>query len=181
MSRVLLLLFILVAFSMGSQTDTIFKKDKQVIVGRITVVNTNKIFYMDRDEIGRFVELNKVNFYSRNGIRIDPQKKSVTGLSNMVIDTVNVSDELFYMRNCLTKFHSEYTTGLSITLIGGALAGTSLLLQEDQTIRTALGIGGMVIMMVGIATTFDAHKWLHRAGLGVSGKGNGVEIRYRLK
>lgn len=152
-----------------------------MIVCRITVINNHTIYYMDKDEVGKFVELNRVRAYTRNGVRKNPERRSEPRLSNKVIDTVNVSDELFYMRNCLSRFHTQYTTGMSITLIGGALTATSFFLESDQSVQRAFGIGGAVIMLVGIATSMDAHKWINRAGWGVGGKGNMVEVRYRFK
>jgi len=181
MNRFLIFLYVLTATSVCSQTDTIFKKDKQEIICRITMVNNHAIFYVDKNEVGRFIEFNKVSLYSRNGQRKDPLQNTNVPPTTKIVDSVNVSDELVYMRTCLTKFHTQYTTGLSITLIGGALAGTSVFIECDELTKQAVGIGGLVIMLVGVATTFDSHKWINRAGWGVSGKGNMVEVRYRFK
>ncbi|MDI1355154.1 MAG: hypothetical protein PSX36_09555 [bacterium] len=168
-------------FPIWSQPDTIFKKDDQKISCRITAVNSNAIFYLDKEELGRFVELSKVKSYIRNGVRKDPAHRIELGMSAKVIDTVNVSDELVYMRTCLTRFHTQYTTGMSLSLIGGALTASSFLLEDNQSVQQVLGISGAVILLVGIATSFDAHKWVARAGWGIGGKGNMVEVRYRFK
>ena len=96
-------------------------------------------------------------------------------------DTVSISDELIYMRNCLSKFHNQYSTGMSLTLIGGALAGSSYFIKGDERLRSTLGIGDIVMMLIGTATVFDSHKWVAKAGWGIAGKGNTVKIVYRFK
>ncbi len=176
----LFFLSMLIATKAPSQTDTIFKTNLETINCRITAVNQHKIFYLDQKETGRYVDLVKVLWYSRDGKRKVPELSGINRTGSK-IDSVNISDEVAYMRSCMSKFHTQYTTGLSISLIGGALAGTSAFIIGDETTQQITGIGGLVMMLVGVGVTIDAHRWFGKAGWGVSGKGNMVQVRYRFK
>jgi hypothetical protein len=168
-------------FRLLTQNDTILQKNGVITPCRITQVNNHKIFYIDKQEIGRFTELKQVDWYSQNGARQKPPVESYKPQSMRRIDSVNVSDELAFMRTCLTKFHAQYNTGISLILVGGAITGSSYFISTDDNLQKYLGIGGIAMMLVGGVFVIDAHKWFNRAGWGVSGKGNMVEVRYRFK
>jgi len=174
-----LILFLLANFCLA-QDDTIFTKQKLVIPCTIILETYNSIEYTHADGDALQIDLFRVEKYSKNGTRIKGGAKPKNVLIKRT-DTVDISAELLHLRTCMSKFHAQYTTGLSFMLIGGSLMGTSLFFDQGDNMRTGLGIGGVVIALVGIATSVDAHKWMQRAGLGVSGKGNSVEIIYRLK
>ena len=168
-------------FRILAQNDTILQKNGVIIPCRITQVNNHKIFYIDKQQIGRFTELRQVDWYSQSGTRQKPPVDNYEPQSLRRIDSVNVSDELTFMRNCFTKFHTQYNTGVSLILVGGAITGSSYFISSDDNLQKYLGIGGIVMMLAGGVFVIDAHKWFNRAGWGVSGKGNMVEVRYRFK
>jgi len=178
MTRVLILL-VLANFCFA-QNDTIFTKQKLIIPCTISLETYNSLEYTDAVGKTQWIDLFSIEKYSKNGIRIKGGAKPKNTMYTKT-DTVDISAELLHLRTCMSKFHTQYTAGFSFMLIGGSLMGTSLFFDQGDNLRTGLGIGGAVFVMVGIVTSIDAHKWMQRAGLGISGKGNSVEIVYRLK
>lgn len=174
------LLLLLLVLNLGAQQDTIQTKNERLITCNILHVGMASIEYKDQSEKIKYIDLFQVQWFSNNGKRSEGRSRSKEVVT-MKKDTVNLTEELTYLRFCLTKFHNQYTTGQSITFFGTALGATSLFITKDQVFRQQLGIGGLVILLVGIGCTIDAHKWLGRAGWGVSGKGNSVEVHYRFK
>jgi hypothetical protein len=161
-----------------AQNDTLCKRSTELIPCTISNVGSRRIHFIDKQQNGRSVELETLSWYSRSGVRT---RLYHPRLSPLPTDSVDVSAELAYLRNCMSKFHSQYTTGVGITLIGGALAGSSFFISGDENLEKIMGIGGVVMMVVGTAVSIDAHRWFGKAGWGVSGKGNMVEVRYRFR
>jgi hypothetical protein len=163
-----------------SQQDSIRLKNGIAIPCHILKVTQAVIELEDQLHTQRYIDLYTVRYYIKDGIKTEG-KTRVGIVAERVGDTVNVSEELAYMRFCMSKFHAQYTTGLSITLLGGALAASSLFLPENNLLKEEMGIGGVVITIVGLGVSMDAHKWFSRAGWGVSGKGNRMKVVYRFK
>lgn len=181
MFRSLFLTFsLLFALQGHSQQDSIRLKNGIAIPCHILKVSHAAIELEDYLHQQRFIDLYTVSYYVKDGIKT-AGKSRVGIVAERVGDTVNVSEELAYMRFCMQKFHAQYTTGLSITLLGGALAASSLFLPENNLLKEEMGIGGVVITVVGLGVSMDAHKWFSRAGWGVSGKGNRMKVVYRFK
>lgn len=176
----ILAIFIFSACSLEAQTDTISTKNGRTIRCHIIGVGQMSLEYTDISNKDCYIDLYSVSYYVKNGVRHNGLSRSGMG-TNLKIDTVNVSEELNYLRFCMNKFHLQYTTGLTVTFIGAALAGASVFMSADNNFKQELGIGGAAILLIGFGWTVDAHKWIGRAGWGVSGKGNMVEIHYRFK
>jgi hypothetical protein len=178
--HILVISILLANVELIAQNDTIFTKSNKTIACHILRVGQMSVEYSDSLGLDKFMDLYSISFYSKNGTRTIGKSRS--GFESIKkIDSVNVSEELNYMRFCFTKFNQQYTTGLSITLVGAALGGSSFFITKDKTFREEIGLGGLVVFLVGFGCSLDAHKWIGRAGWGVSGKGNMVEVRYRFK
>ncbi len=177
-----LLVLILFPFCYHAQTDTIFKKDKKQIICSITFINNNSIFYTERKDPGKYIDLGLVSIYSLNGKRTDPSKPE-----NKIIfpvqtpDTISVALELDYMKTCFRNHGRQYYTGVITVLSGFAVTGggTALSLTNTNAGAAIAGIGA-VVTLVGTIIMVDSHKWIRRAGLGINGKGNSVGIYYRF-
>lgn len=176
---VTLLVFLNVCLLVAQQ-DTLFTKSSRLIPCTIQRIGMASIDY--KDSIGRILsqDLFQLRWYSKNGTRVAGRTRGSDFTASRK-DTVNISEEITYLRTCLNKFHTQYTTGLSLTIVGTALGATTLFITKDEVFRQQLGIGGAILLLAGLGCSIDAHKWLGRAGWGVSGKGNSVEIHYRFK
>lgn len=180
LKQVIIYLVLFVAICSSAQTDTIVLKSKLSIPCHILKVGHAAIEFTDLAGHERFIDIYTVNYYFKDGQK--HEGKTRVGISaERSGDTVNVSDEIAYMRFCMNKFHNQYTTGLTVTLIGGALAGTSLFLSNDVQLKQEVSIGGVVMTLVGLGISMDAHKWFAKAAWGVSGKGNRMQVVYRFK
>lgn len=67
MKKVLLFLTLLFALPVFSQTDTIISKSGKTIIGTITLVNDNNIFYNTKKSEGNYIGLDEVSYYSKSG------------------------------------------------------------------------------------------------------------------
>jgi hypothetical protein len=175
------LILLIVCPRCAAQSDTIFLKDRTITACRIHFVGPNSIEYSTFSEQKQILPLYDVLLYSRNGVRTAVGGRMALVHKPGKVDSVNVSDELTHIRYCISNFHKQYTNGLSVVLIGGALTGASFFLPSGEDSQKLLGAGGIIMMIIGTAITIDSHKWFGRAGWGVSGKGNMVEVRYRFK
>jgi S1-C subfamily serine protease len=70
MSKIIFLVLFLSTFKLVAQNDTIFKKDGNLIIGTITYVNENNIFYDLKKNKGDYISVQSVEEYSMNGKRI---------------------------------------------------------------------------------------------------------------
>jgi hypothetical protein len=174
-----ILLFLLSHF-VSAQQDTLFTKSNRIIPCTIMNVGLVSLEYREKSDTLKHIDLFQLRQYSQNGARKLTRSRINELNKGGIKDTVNVGEELAHLRYCLSKFHTQYTTGLSISLVGGALAGSSFFITKDATFRQQLGIGGVVILLAGLGCSMDAHRWLGKAGWGVSGKGSNVEIHYRF-
>lgn len=179
-SQIFTILIFFCSFVFYAQQDTILTKNDRRIVCHILHVGLASIEYQEQLNAVCYLDLYQVQWYFSNGKRNEGKSRSKEVLT-LKKDTVNLTEELTYLRFCLTKFHTQYTTGQSITFIGTALAASSIFITKDQVFRQQMGIAGIVILLVGLGCSVDAHKWLGRAGWGVSGKGNSVEVHYRFR
>lgn len=175
-----LVIFFSFSLSLVAQNDTLFKTDRSIIPCSITYINKHTLYYIDVLKVGQSSPLPELVAYSLSGKRTMVNIK-MPAMRLGPTDSVNITDELAHMRDCFSKFHKQYSTGISITLVGGALAVTSTFIKGDETVQSVLGIGGMVMMVIGAATVIDAHKYFSKAGWGLSGKGNSAGVRYRFK
>lgn len=166
----------------SSQTDTIFKKDKSTLVCNITFVNNHSIFYNEKKDPGKFIELKLVSLYSQNGKRTDPSRpENKIMFPPQTIDTISAGMELDYMKSCFRRHSHEYYTGVITAVSGFALsvAGAGISGNNSDAGMVIAGIGG-IVTLVGDIIMIDSHKWIRKAGLGINGKGNSVGIYYRF-
>jgi hypothetical protein len=163
-----------------TQKDTILTKSSQLLPCTIQRIGMASLEYQDTTGKIAYQELFQIQWYSQQGRRTAGRSRAKE-INLHKKDTVNLSEEMTYLRNCLTKFHTQYTTGLSLTLVGTALGASTLFVTKDPIFRQQLGIGSAILLLAGFGCSMDAHKWIGRAGWGVSGKGNSVEIHYRFR
>lgn len=170
----LVFLFPVLSFA---QTDTIFKKDKNKIICTITFVNNDNIFFTEKKDPGKLMDVRKVSFYSLNGKRIDPSQSKI--LFPQVLDTISVALELDYMKYCFRSFSKQYNSGVITLLAGFAVSGAGITISgtDKNAGMAVVGIGSIVSLVGGIIM-IDSHKWIRRAGFGINGKGNSVSIYY---
>lgn len=183
MKNFLILIFLFPLFSY-SQNDTIFTKEGKVIVGQITLINDQNVFYMNKKGYEETVHLSKTNYYVKGGIKsivnyVD-NSNQITILNST--DTVNLTQEINYMRNCLLKSYNQFKIGAISFCSGIAVSGigVALISKQSQLSLPLYGLGGLV-SIIGAAIMIDSHKWIGKAGLGMSGKGDSVTIYYRFK
>lgn len=165
-----------------SQTDTIFKKDKSILVCSITFVNNHSIFYTEKKDPGKHIDLKLVSLYSQNGKRTDASKpENKIMFPSPALDTISAGMELDYMKSCFRKHSHEYYTGVITAVSGFALSATGVGISGNNADAGMViaGIGGIVTLVGGIIM-IDSHKWIRKAGLGINGKGNSVGIYYRF-
>jgi len=177
---ILLTLLIFITRSAISQRDTICTKKLDTIPCIILKAGSQYIEYKDKTGREKTIETFQVKWYSYKGTKLIVPKKGGLFATHLT-DTVNGGDELRHLRFCLHKFHNQYSTGMSLTMIGGVATASSFFMSQDNPIKNGLGIGGLLVMVTGTLFTFDAHKWIGRAGWGVNGKGNEIEIYYRFR
>ena len=162
-------------FLISQKNDTICSSATGVFACKITLVNDQNIFY-DQE----FVSLDKVLWYSRSGVRtfLKNEKK---------VDYVDIGAEINYMRMCLRKNHNEWKSGVICQVFGTgvAAAGAALIstteVNSTSDLGTQIGIAGGLLALVGQIIVLDSHKWIGRAGAGVSLNQNGIGVLYRFK
>ena len=196
-----LVLLLLLPILSNSQTDTIFKKDKSTIICTITFANNDNIFYSEKKDPGKFIEVKKVSLYSQNGKRTDPSLiKVISSDPSLVkptstepslvkviaaphlIDTISATLEIEHMKYCFRRFSKEYYTGVIVGLAGFGISGIGLAIaRSDENAGFAIAGAGFIATLVGGIIMIDSHRWLHKAGFGINGKGNSVSIYYTFK
>lgn len=175
-----ILILLLCCQNYQAQRDTICTRQDQLIPCVIYKSSTGFIEYGDARLRSRTIDMHMVKWYSYKGQRTVPRLNG--GLLNtQALDTVDAGDELRHLRFCLDKFHKQYTTGMTLDLVGGIATAGAVFLPPDHPSRKALGIGGIALMVAGTIVIFDAHKWIGRAALGVNAKGNSIEVYYKFK
>ena len=173
-----LLLFPIASYS---QTDTIFKKDKSIMVCTITFANNDNIFYSEKKDPGKFIDVKKVSLYSQNGKRTDPSLIKVVSVPHTT-DTISAALEIEHMKYCFRRFSKEYNTGVIIGLAGFGVSGIGLAIsRSDENAGFAIAGAGFIATLIGGIIMIDSHRWLHKAGFGINGKGNSVSIYYTFK
>lgn len=67
MKKIFLCLTLLLSLTSFAQTDTIISKSGKTIIGTITLVNDNNIFYNTKKSDGEYIGLSEVSYYSKSG------------------------------------------------------------------------------------------------------------------
>lgn len=174
-----IIFLLLFYFTSAGQSDSIALKSGIKFPCQISAVSHAAIEYKDLSGNNRFIDLFKVAYYVKNNQRFVGKSRVGLDLTSQT-DSVNISEEIAYMRYCMQKFHSQYTTGLSLSLVGSALMASTLFLGKENPFKQEIGLGGAVIGLVGFGITIDAHKWFLKASWGVGGKGGRVTTSYRM-
>jgi hypothetical protein len=162
-------------FLISQKNDTICSSATGVFACKITLINDQNIFY-DQE----FVSLDKVLWYSRSGVRtfLKNEKK---------VDYVDIGAEINYMRMCLRKNHNEWKAGTLCQVFGTFIAASGVFLIQTAEVKstsdqgTQFTIVGGLLALVGQIIVLDSHKWINRAGAGVSLNENGIGVLYRFK
>ena len=127
-----------------------------IVLNSFTMLSQQKTIFQEyRDKHPKFIDTTKV-------------RKDVV-----------ITDELIYLRKCLSASHSEYKTGSTLLISGIALSGLGIYLSTKNTNALPVVYIGSAICVLGEIFMIDSHKWIGRAGIGVGG--NGVLITYKLK
>lgn len=180
-NRLFVVLLVLINTSIYfAQQDTLLTKRNKLIPCTIHRIGFVGIEYSDSSSKNLSHEILQLQWYSIKGLRIQARSRESDFLT-ITKDSANLSEEIIHLRTCLNKFHSQYTTGLSITMIGAALGASTLFISKDEIFRKQLGLGGAILLLTGLGCSIDAHKWIGRAGWGVSGNGSNFAIHYRFK
>lgn len=170
-----------------SQTDTIFRKDGKKTICTITVINQKTIYYKIKGEDIEEIDLSKVAHFTQLGktqqaVNIQKKFLMLSDTSKLIQDSVLVSNELEFMKNCFKKHHQEHNIGGLTTLFGIGISVAGIVVgtypKQADAARALFVVGG-VISLIGQITMFDSHKWIGRAGLGING--NGLSVRYVFK
>jgi hypothetical protein len=168
--------------------DTIITRGLDTILCTITKTDSNTIYYTTLDLKLKNIERAKVFSYVEQRFYVPPVPKPpkpipiVVEERKQILDSVMMSQEIDYMKTCFTNYHKAYNQGAAVSVIGLTLATTSGILLANKTETkleyAMLGLGG-VTSAVGMIIIIDSHKWMGRAGLGITG--NGVGVRYIFK
>lgn len=176
---------LLVSGMLHAQKDTIFTKGGRTISCTITLVNDMNIFYTDiKGRAGDYIALDQVSRYKQSGKVTVAQAISIKKDTTIQVQVqpekpISISDEMFFMRNCLAKHSREYMTGVGVMAVGVAFAGigAALAVDEPSTGVPIMGVGGALVL-IGTIVTIDSHKWFKRAALGVNGTGAYVKYTF---
>lgn len=185
MKSPLLLLFAFICINSFSQTDTIVTRKGKAIICTITLVNPLKIYFKNRMDDMDDIEIYKIYYIVQNGKKKyadEINSENFSGIINTksTHDSVLVSNELKYMKNCFRKCHNEYVVGASTVLCGVliSLSGAYMTSSGKGDSTFIISFGGAITMAGGIVM-FDSHKWIGRAGIGITG--NGISVKYIFK
>lgn len=96
-----------------------------------------------------------------------------------VKDSVNITDELNYMKTCLGNHHKEFSFGTVIFCFGAGLGFTTTAMNVPKNEKNALYIGSSIIAMGGAILMMHSNLYFKRASLGLNG--NGISVKYRFK
>lgn len=165
-----------------AQQDTIFRVSGPAIVCTITHIEAEYIYFDVYKSKDRYIHKENVLYYSVNGKRENALVPMAYQPGGSLKDTVILSQELDFMKQCLRKCHKEYIIGLS-AIGGAALLNVTggLLLEGSAEVGITMIFLGVVSFIAGEYMMIDSHKWINRAGLGLTGRGGQVGVYYRLK
>jgi len=98
MTKVIFFSFFFCTFLLQGQTDTIFKKDSEIIICFITYVNDNNIFYNTKKVNGKYISVDEVQYYSQNGKRAKPSSPQIKK------EELNTKDSLIVPKDSSTLY-----------------------------------------------------------------------------
>lgn len=111
-------------------------------------------------------------------IKKDPIKTDTVYVFKRTLEEMNT--DVYIMRENLKRCHTQYTNGLGIT-VGGILVsgiGISVLIEKNNTTPVAvMCVVGGLLTIIGQIVMIDSHKYINKAGLGISNNG----IVYKFK
>jgi hypothetical protein len=166
------------------KSDTIFTARLDTILCTINIIDQNSIYYTTLNNKQEEIALKRVLYYVKQPIVAvaGPSIPILINDNRPPLDSVLMSQEINYMKTCFTNFHSQYKKGVAISIIGIAISATGgfLMNQESSTDfeQAVVGAGALTTLIGGIVT-INSHKWIGRAGLGLTG--NGIGVRYIFK
>jgi len=180
------LLLILICTTSGltlfAQPDTIVTKKGKKIICEITNHNAAEIYYRIED-----IPFNKVEYIVEKG-----KKKFADNIANENVisladtktahDSIMISRELEYMKNCFRSSHREYVAGATTSLCGILIGIVGLKFATDpKSSDSGVAVSAVAgaITLTGGIIMFDSHKWIGRAGMGITG--NGIGVKYIFK
>lgn len=139
---------------------------------------------MNKKGYEEIVHLSKTNYYVKGGIKSIVNYVDNSNQINVLsaTDTVNLTQEIDYMKNCFRKSQAQFNSGSYCVYTGIGLGGIGVLLSanKEPVALPLIGVGG-VLSLIGTILMIDSHKWIGKAGLGINGKGNTISVYYRFK
>lgn len=160
---------LLIIFAVGlcltsiSQTDTIVSNNGKKVIGAITLVNDNNIFYKDKKGFGGYIKLSEVSYYTQLGRRVVPPLINLEAItiqkdSPYTQKTEDLNESQTAGENLI--FASEIMfTSFVIVVAGALLVGVSTLIAAPM-----LAIIGGVAIIGGEIYSITAWKKIKRAG-----------------
>lgn len=188
MRKLMLLIMVTICYhSVAAQTDTIVTKRGKTIICEITNHNASEIYYSIEQNRIEGIPLNKVNYIIEKGKKKYADEifnQNFAGIINTKSshDSIMISHELEYMKNCFRSSHKEYVAGGTTALCGILIAIVGLRFSADpkqNDMGLAVSALGGAVSLTGGIIMFDSHKWIGRAGMGITG--NGVGVKYIFK
>lgn len=168
MKKLFTIVFLSFLFNLHAQDTLVIKKD--TILCKITRVTSMNIFYTE-NKVGKSIAISDVSYYSKPKTI---QQEIKTPVFEMKTKDVKISDELFYMRESLARYHKQYATGMVFYGLGVAVAIAGIAVKPDNYTGVAIATG--VLTLTGSIIIVDSHKWIKRTSIGVGGKG--VKVNY---
>ena len=172
-----IMLFSVITFSQkwADQKDTIFTIKNEYIVCKVTRTTPKNTFYTER-WIGTFISNDKIKSISYSAGKpmtcYTTPIKSTTDTSVSLVLTkldslyLNVKDINLRLEN----HHSQFNTGMWISIVGTAFTAGSIILLSDKAIQKStnnipgylvLGTGAL-LSISGLIIRLDSDKWFRK-------------------
>ncbi|MGQ0827423.1 MAG: hypothetical protein ACT4ON_03400 [Bacteroidota bacterium] len=116
-----ILMLMIISISANSQTDSIFTNSGKIVLGTITLVNDNNIFYTDKKGNGNHIDLVNVNHYIKSGKSNIPYQKELNSVKRDSIKTE------IAIRKSETKNKSSDINSASFVIAGVSFIAGSVL------------------------------------------------------
>lgn len=94
-------------------------------------------------------------------------------------DTVNVSDEINFMKTCFSEHNKEFSFGTVIFCAGVGLGAVTTVMDVTSGEKKALYVGSSIIAFGGSLVMIHSNRYFKKASLGLNC--NGISVKYRFK
>jgi len=94
-------------------------------------------------------------------------------------DSVNISDELNFMKKCYSDHYKEFSFGTVIFCFGAGLGFSATIMDVPKNEKKTMYIGSSILGLGGALLMMHSNIYFRRASLGLNG--NGISVKYRFK